>query len=162
MRRELAAKISRNMLDNFAAKWFAYFNFFLKHGSVKVIAYKENYMAVKACEFVGTWHIDEMEMWDADYFNMEVQAYIQIDKKKMGKFQFGLVTGFIDGEIVAYPDGSRFEFTWEGNDECDETAGSGWVRLKEADTLEGRLKIHHGDSSKFRAKRATTAPNEQD
>lgn len=27
-------------------------------------------------DFVGTWHIYEMEMWDEDYFNMEVQAYI--------------------------------------------------------------------------------------
>jgi hypothetical protein len=25
-------------------------------------------------KFVGTWHIYEMEMWDEDYFNMEVQA----------------------------------------------------------------------------------------
>lgn len=119
-------------------------------------------MAKKTSEFVGTWHIDEMEMWDADYFNMEVQAYMKIDQKNMGKFQFGLVTGFIDGEIVAYPDGNRFEFTWEGNDECDEAAGSGWVRLKDTDTLEGRLKIHHGDSSKFRAIRASTTSNEQE
>ena len=30
-------------------------------------------------KFTGTWHIYEMSMWDEDYFNMEVQAYIQID-----------------------------------------------------------------------------------
>ena len=28
---------------------------------------------------IGEWHIQEMEMWDADYFNMEVQAYIKIN-----------------------------------------------------------------------------------
>jgi hypothetical protein len=25
--------------------------------------------------YAGTWHILEMEMWDEDYFNMEVQAF---------------------------------------------------------------------------------------
>lgn len=25
----------------------------------------------------GTWHITDMENWDEDYFNMEVQAYIK-------------------------------------------------------------------------------------
>ena len=39
-------------------------------------------------EFEGTWHIYEMEMWDEDYFNMEVQAYIDINKKGLGNFQF--------------------------------------------------------------------------
>ena len=28
--------------------------------------------------FQGRWHIYEMEMWDEDYFNMEVQAFIEI------------------------------------------------------------------------------------
>lgn len=41
-------------------------------------------------EFVGTWHIYEMETWDEDYFNMEVQAYIEIDSRNLGHFQFGL------------------------------------------------------------------------
>ncbi len=30
--------------------------------------------------FVGTWHIYEMDMWDEDYFNMETQAYIEIQQ----------------------------------------------------------------------------------
>jgi len=29
-------------------------------------------------EIVGTWHIYEMELWDEDYFNMDVQAYIEV------------------------------------------------------------------------------------
>lgn len=107
-------------------------------------------MGTATSKFVGTWHIYEMETWAEDYFNMEVQAYIEIDKKDMGKFQFGLVSGYLDGEVVD----KRFEFTWEGNDECDPANGSGWIRLKDADTLEGRIKIHHGDSSMFWAKRA--------
>ncbi len=29
-------------------------------------------------EFIGLWHIFEMQAWDEDYFNMEVQAFIEI------------------------------------------------------------------------------------
>ncbi|MEW6380470.1 MAG: hypothetical protein AB1611_12810 [bacterium] len=101
-------------------------------------------------DFQGTWHIYEMEMWGEDYFNMEVQAYIKIGSDNRGSFQFGLVSGQIDGEIA----GKKFEFTWEGNDECDPAHGSGWVRLKGKDLLEGQFRIHDGDSSTFMARRA--------
>jgi hypothetical protein len=104
-------------------------------------------------KFTGTWHIYEMEMWDEDYFNMEVQAYLKIDSEGHGDFQFGLVSGQIDGEIVKEGSDERFEFTWEGNDECDPASGGGSFRLKDADTLEGKIKFHLGDSSKFLAKR---------
>ena len=105
-------------------------------------------------KFAGTWHITEMENWDEDYFNMEVQAYLEIDKQGSGDFQFGLVTGQIDGEIVKEQSGEKLEFTWEGGDENDEASGSGWLRLKDKDTLEGKIKFHQGDSSLFLAKRA--------
>ncbi len=110
-------------------------------------------MVAKASKFVGTWHIYEMEEWDKDYFNMEVQAYVKINEKNTGEFQFGLVSGYIDGEIDDDPEDRRFEFTWDGNDECDPASGSGWLKLKDADTLEGKIKFHYGDSSKFWAKR---------
>lgn len=99
--------------------------------------------------FAGLWHIYEMELWDEDYFNMEVQAYIEIDSKDMGHFQFGLVSGAIDGEIA----GDRLEFTWHGSDECDEAFGRGAIKLKDENTIIGRIKFHQGDSSKFFAKR---------
>ncbi len=60
-------------------------------------------------DFTGTWHIYEMEAWDEDYFNMEVQAYIRIDPNNLGVFQFGLVSGGIDGKLVDSADGERFE-----------------------------------------------------
>ncbi len=44
-------------------------------------------------QFEGLWHIYEMELWDEDYFNMEVQAFIEIASKGNGNFQFGLVLG---------------------------------------------------------------------
>ncbi|MHC1754477.1 MAG: hypothetical protein AB9861_03445 [Methanosarcina sp.] len=108
---------------------------------------------VKNTDFTGTWHIYEMEQWDEDYFNMDVQAYIKIESANSGCFQFGLVCGEIDGRIVDYADDKRFEFTWEGNDECDPVFDSGWVRIKEKDTLEGEFRFHQGDSSTFPARK---------
>jgi hypothetical protein len=102
-------------------------------------------------EFIGTWHIYEMELWDEDYFNMEMQAFIEIDEKGDGEFQFGLVRGsfFID-EIGG--DG-RMGFDWNGSDENEEAFGSGWVELNDENTLNGSIKFHQGDKSKFLAKR---------
>ena len=105
-------------------------------------------------KYSGIWHIVEMEQWDEDYFNMEVQAYISIESNRLGHFQFGLVSGQIDGEIVKEDAVERFEFTWDGNDECDPAAGSGWLQLKNQDTMRGKIKFHLGDSSEFLAKRA--------
>ena len=105
--------------------------------------------------FKGTWHITEMGEWDEDYFNMEVQAFIKINSSRDGEFQFGLVSGQIDGEIVKTDGGKeRFEFTWAGNDECDEASGSGWLELKDTKTLHGKIKFHQGESSTWVAKRA--------
>ena len=75
-------------------------------------------------KILGLWHIYQMEQWDEDYFNMEVQAYIKIKEDKTGDFQFGLVRGAIDGSMVKFHDGDRFEFTWQGSDECDPARGS--------------------------------------
>jgi hypothetical protein len=105
-------------------------------------------------KFEGTWHIYEMEMWDEDYFNMEVQAYIAINEKNLGNFQFGLVSGYLDGEVVVHSREERFEFTWEGQDEMDPVLGSGWLKLHDDNNLEGRIKIHLGDSATLRARRA--------
>lgn len=98
-------------------------------------------------QYEGIWHITEMDMWDEDYFNMEVQAYIRVGSNGMGDFQFGLVSGGIDGEIVKTGNAERFEFTWEGQDENDPALGSGWLKLSGNDKVKGRIKFHLGDSS---------------
>ncbi len=104
--------------------------------------------------YVGEWHIVEMEMWDEDYFNMDVQAYIKVNENRLGFFQFGLVSGQIDGEVLKYGGKERFEFTWDGNDECDPAQGSGWFEVRDENKIGGRIKIHLGDSSTFSAIRA--------
>ncbi len=99
---------------------------------------------MKTTGFVGTWHIREMEVWGKEYFNME-----------------------IDGRTVNHPDGkTRFEFTWEGNDECDDASGAGWFRLKDDDDknamIEGEINIHNGgDSSMFVARRTAERKKER-
>ena len=85
---------------------------------------------------------------------MDVQAYIKIEPDNNGYFQFGLVCGEIDGRIVDCADAKKFEFTWEGNDECDHVFGSCWVRIKENGVIEGEFIVHRGDSSTFSAKKA--------
>ena len=105
-------------------------------------------------KYVGLWHITEMGGWGETYVNMEVQAYIKIDAKGLGAFQFGLVSGQLDGEIVKDGDRERFEFTWDGSDEGEPMSGGGWLRLVNKDSLEGRIKLHLGDSSTLVAKRA--------
>ncbi len=105
-------------------------------------------------DFVGTWHIYKMEMWDEDYFNMEVQAYIKINKNNTGEFQFGLVQGDIDGKIVKQGNQKRLEFTFEGIDENDPVNGRGWIIKKPKDEIEGEFIFHLGDSSLFNAKKS--------
>ena len=104
--------------------------------------------------FIGQWHIFEMEMWDEDYFNMETQAYVEIQPNNRGEFQFGLVTGYLDGYLEKLNEGERFSFTWEGQDEMDEVNGSGWLQLVSPDEIEGLINLHQGDRSGFKAKRA--------
>lgn len=105
--------------------------------------------------FIGTWHIYEMSMWDEDYFNMETQAYIEIQPNNLGDFQFGLVTGSLDGYIEKLENKERFSFTWEGCDEMDEASGSGWLELNGDDEVEGLIGFHMGDRSAFQAKRVS-------
>ncbi len=105
-------------------------------------------------KYSGTWHIHEMKMWDEDYLNMDVQAYIQINSDGIGKFQFGRVSGEVDGSIVKDEGIERFEFTWDGNDESDQASGGGWMRLTDKDHIRGMIRLHMGDHSEFLAKRA--------
>ena len=106
-------------------------------------------------KFIGTWHIYEMSMWDEDYFNMETQAYIEINPDNLGNFQFGLVRGYLDGYIEQIRKKERFTFTWEGSDEMDEALGSGWLELNGEKEVQGLIKLHLGDRSTFQAKRAS-------
>jgi hypothetical protein len=96
-----------------------------------------------------------MELWDEGYFNMEVQAYIEVRSDNLGNFQFGLVSGYLDGYIEAGFGKEHFVFTWEGQDEMDPMTGSGWMKLKGNNEVAGLIKLHLGDRSGFSARRAS-------
>ncbi len=106
--------------------------------------------------FVGQWHIVSMETWDEDYFNEEVQAFIEFETTGTGHFQFGYVSGYMDWRPTTRDGGEAVEWTWEGGDGADGTplTGRGWAKLEDGD-LNGTIVIHLGDESGFVAKRAT-------
>lgn len=101
---------------------------------------------------IGTWRITSMEVWDADYFDMEVPAHITILNDLTGSFQFGLVQGDIDARVNVVDCMARVEFSWSGEDENDPVSGLGWMGVT-GDHAQGRIFIHLGDNSAFTATR---------
>ena len=105
--------------------------------------------------FEGSWTICKMDMWNEKYFNMEAQAYILIDSRCRGEFEFGLVTASFMGKVLSIGDEEVFEFRFKGSDEMDETSGIGRLKLKDENNVEGKFEFDDGDSSGFYAKRKT-------
>jgi hypothetical protein len=100
--------------------------------------------------FAGKWCIAEMEVWDQEYVDMEVPGFVRISSNGTGRFQFGLVSGDIDGRVEQCGKAPRFEFSWSGQDENDPVCGRGWA-VVEDDELQGRVYLHLADDSAFRA-----------
>lgn len=101
---------------------------------------------------LGDWRITGMEVWDADYFDMEAPAHITIREDLTGEFQFGLVQGDIDARVSLADGVARAEFSWAGFDENDPMSGRGWMEVT-SDQAQGRIFIHLGDDSAFTALR---------
>lgn len=70
-------------------------------------------------KIIGKLRIVEMEQWDQDFIDAEVEGYITFSKKRMGEFQFGYVHGYINYRPSNLKKGDTVEFSWEGNDEMD-------------------------------------------
>ena len=102
--------------------------------------------------FGGLWHIISMETWDEDYFNEEVQAFIEWEENGTGHFQFGYVQGSMDWRPTTRDGQPALEWSWEGNDEMDPAQGRGWATLTDNE-LHGMIFMHRGDESGFVAKR---------
>lgn len=100
--------------------------------------------------FAGKWRIVEMEVWGQDYVDMEVPGYIHIGSDGTGQFQFGLVSGDIDGRVEQCGNAPRFEFSWSGQEENDPVCGRGWGFIENGE-LCGHIYLHLADDSVFRA-----------
>jgi hypothetical protein len=102
--------------------------------------------------FLGRWHIVSMSMWDEDYLNEEVRAFIEFDDNGGGSFQFGYVRGIIDVREGLRDGQPCAEWSWDGNDEMDPAQGRGRAVL-DGDRLKGMIFFHQGDESEFEAER---------
>jgi hypothetical protein len=73
---------------------------------------------------------------------------IHIGSDGIGRFQFGLVSGDIDGRVEQCGNAPRFEFSWSGQEENDPVCGRAVIENGE---LNGRIYLHLADDSAFRA-----------
>ena len=107
---------------------------------------------------VGTWRITEMELWDQEAVDLVGPGTIRFDGDGTGQLAFIAVTGTLDCHFTAKAGRPGVTFTWEGFDEGDAISGRGWAAIEADGTLSGRIYIHHGDDSAFKAVRASAAP----
>jgi len=117
-----------------------------------VLAYGD--LAVKRTtnKYLGRWRILEMEQWDQDFIDLTGEGHITFEKKNRGELQFGAVECDLDCRVENVGDRERIEFSFMGNDECDEVSGRGWAVL-DGDRIRGRIYFHDGDDSGFVAEK---------
>jgi hypothetical protein len=104
--------------------------------------------------FSGRWRITEMEQWDQDYVDEEVEAFVQFGADGSGSFEFGYVQGQIDYRMTERDGKAAVEFSWEGGDGADGTplTGRRWA-VVDGNQLKGMFFIHLGDESSFVARK---------
>lgn len=93
-----------------------------------------------------------MEAWPQDYVDLVVPGFIEIEADGMGSFQFGTVSGGVDGSIRSIAGLTFFEWIWWGQSDNDEGCGRGWAQI-ENEKLVGQIFIYGSDHSGFVAKR---------
>ncbi|MCI0355919.1 MAG: hypothetical protein L0099_12900 [Acidobacteria bacterium] len=91
-----------------------------------------------------------MELWDREYLDLEVPAFIEFRRGGKGEFQFGAVHGWTDYRLTERDTQEAVEFSWEGDSEGEPLSGRGWA-VRTGSSLAGRLFIHNGDDSSFHA-----------
>ena len=99
----------------------------------------------------GRWRIVDMELWDQDAIDLLGPAFIEIGPRNDGSFRFVAVEGRADIREVERDGRPGIEFSWDGNDECEPANGRGWATLRRDGSLSGRIYMHGGDDSAFRA-----------
>jgi hypothetical protein len=103
-------------------------------------------------DYVGTWRITEMELWDQDFIDLVGPGQMVVYEDGWGSFSFGAVE--LDLDCTAHRTGKqgRITFTFEGFDEGDEVSGKGWAKLHNNE-LRGEIHFHLGDRSWFKARK---------
>jgi len=87
-----------------------------------------------------------MDQWDQSYIDEEEPGYIEFGKNKTGALHFSFIDAEIDYRFTKKAEGNMIEFSFMGNDECDEICGRG-VATQHSNQLNGDLYIHCGEGS---------------
>lgn len=106
--------------------------------------------------YTGTWHIIEMEGWDADYIDLIGPGYLTIGRDASGFMQYGAVEADLDCRVEQIGDSHRLEFSFHGFDEGDAISGRGWAAVEDKE-MTGQIYIHRGEEFPFKAVRTTAA-----
>ena len=110
--------------------------------------------------FLGYWKITYMEVWAPSYIDLVVPGFIEFtleDEHLTGGFQFGTVRGWLHGFMREASGPPTLEWSWDGTHDADDGSGRGWAIL-DGDVLVGRIFIHGGDHSAFKASRQSRPP----
>lgn len=110
--------------------------------------------------FVGRWRITHMDLWDQDFVDAEVVGHFTFAADGSGEFQFGYVSGGMDGRLTTRDGQPCVEWTWDGSDEMDPAQGRGWAVLKGGE-LHGLIAFHRGDESAFVAERIVSGSSHE-
>lgn len=100
----------------------------------------------------GRWRISESEMWDQDALDLVGEAHITFGAGNMGEMELIAIQAGIDYRVEGSDGEQTVEFSFNGFDEMDPITGRGRARIA-GDELIGKLFIHQGDQSEFRARR---------
>lgn len=109
-------------------------------------------MAGNRNPFLGRWRIVTSELWARKDLDTVVPAHITFSRERLGELELIIIGASIDYRVEERDGAPMTEFTWEGSDEGQPISERGWARLT-GDEIAGRLFIHQGDGSGFRAKR---------
>jgi len=95
-------------------------------------------------DFAGLWHITEMPDTDEAYMKAglgppSMQIHAPVSKHLWGQYQIGLSAGSLQGDLREFGGEQVVIFGYMGMDEMDPVSGGGWMRLLDADTLEGEF-----------------------
>ena len=100
--------------------------------------------------YVGKWRIDELELWVKNFINLVVPGHVTIRKDATGTFQFCAVQGEMDFRNQEVKGIERLLFSWQGNDDYDETMGMGWLEV-DGKRMNGWIQFYKVNDSGFTA-----------
>lgn len=101
--------------------------------------------------FVGRWTVTGTDLWTDEDLALLGRPEIVFDRQGGGSIQVGALQAGLDYRLDDSEHLSRVDFSWSGFDDMDPVSGRGWAETEGA--MRGKLFIHMGDETEFRAVR---------